>query len=272
MIRIPHRRMLAAAFALFCAACGGPSPADEARALLRADSAFSTPVTIRIPRTIHVSARVANDGMNDLGDIASYGPEQYHRLNAPMNVLRAAGMVRVLDRSRRVRVFTASLGYACTPSNLRRDPAYRGYRFCGRDEERRGYDYAHTVEVVLTTAPGAEWREDTEPWTGSFADAGFVISPGWVVELARREIVDVGEVRKPEIGALEVDYTWRWALTPTGSYFDPDGATQGALPASMRTFAIAGMAEAPRADTVYKATALLLYLEGAWKMSNVRFR
>jgi hypothetical protein len=271
MIRIPHQWMLAAAFALFCAACGGPTPADEARAALRADSAFATPVTIRIPRSIRVTASAANSGASGFSGIARFGPEHFHRLNAPMNVLSAAGVLRVADRSQRMLVRSLRTGTSsCVPYHYRTAPG--PHPSCHRVNEQRIYDYSHRVQVSPTAALGAEWREDTEPWEPSFGLAGAEFSPGWVVELARREIVDVGEVRNPEIGALEVDYTWRWAVTPTGSHFDPAGATQRALPSSLRTFAIARMAEAPRADTVYNATALLLRIDGAWKMSDVRFK
>jgi hypothetical protein len=116
MITIPHRPMLAAALALLCGACGGPDADDPILAKLQADSAFSAPVTMRIPRVIRVPARGFNAGMHGVGDRASYGPEQYQQLNAPMNVLRAGGMVRLLDRSRRVLVHTSRIGNAaCVP-------------------------------------------------------------------------------------------------------------------------------------------------------------
>ena len=98
--RVLLERILAGALALFFAACGGGSSRDdEARAVLRADSAFSTPVTIRIPRSIRVTATMANSGSNGFSGVARFGPEHFHQLNAPMSVLSAAAFVAFSIRS-----------------------------------------------------------------------------------------------------------------------------------------------------------------------------
>lgn len=273
MTRIPHRPMLAAAFVLLSPACGGPNPADDVRAALQADSAFSTPVTIRIPGSIRVTASAASSGANGLSGIARFGPEQFHRLDAPMNVLRAAGVLHLADRSRRMLVRASRTGYtACVPYHHRSAPGSLGHPSCNRAGESRVYDYSHTVQVTPAAPLGAEWREDAQPWEPVPGLAGVAFSPGWVVELGRREIVEVGEVRNPEPGILEVDYTWRWALTPTGGHFDPDGATLRAIPSSLRTFAITGLADGPRANTVYTGTAALARAGGTWRTIQVRLR
>jgi hypothetical protein len=82
----------------------------------------------------------------------------------------------------------------------------------------------------------------------------------------------VGELRTPEFGVTEVDFTWRWAVTPTGGHFHPDGATLRAFPSSLRTFAITGLADAPRADTVYDATVVLTRIDDTRQGTQVRFR
>jgi hypothetical protein len=270
MTRIPHRPVLAAAFALFCAACGGPDTDPQLLAELQADSAFSQPVTIRIPRAIRITASVANAG-DGWGNIARFGPEHYRRLHAPMNVLRMAGVLRVNDYSRRELVRRSRLGYtSCVPRPHLYPSGGPGHPSCNRTAETRIYDYSHRVQVNPTAALGAEWREDTEPWGPVVNAGGAEFSPGWVVELGRREIVKVGKSRNPELGIREVGYTWRWILTPTGAHFDPNGATLQGLPASMRTLSIARMSEGPRADTVYTGKAILARIEGAWKVTEVR--
>lgn len=272
MMHIPYRPLFAGVLALLCAACGGSAADAHVLAALQADSAFSQPVTIRIPRSIRVTASASNSGGHQLGGIAQYGPKQFRELNAPMNVLREAGVLRVNDHSQRMLVRTQRLATTCVPYVYHPPHGSPSMSHCGRGAETRIYDYSHTVQVSPTTAPGAEWRQDAEPWEPVFDLPGARFSPGWVVELGRREIVDVGEVSNPEPGIRKVDYTWRWALTPTGGHFDPGGATQLALPSSVRTYAIAGMREAPRADSVYSGTALLLRVGDTWQAIEVRLR
>lgn len=259
--------MLAAACVLLCAACGGPWADDRLRAALQADSAFAAPFTIRIPSRIHVSASTADSGIDGLGDKVRFGPEEFRRLHAPMDVLRVAGVLRVTDQSQRVLVHRSHAGFGtCMSARYSVAPAQQN---CSRPSEIRNYDYAHTVRVTPVVALGAEWRQDAEPWEITFGFAGEA-SPGWVVELGRREIVDVTEVRKPEPWMMEVDYTWRWKLTPTGSHFDPDGgATLRRLPPSQRTFLIEGMENGLHADSIYTGTAKLTRIGGSWKIVGV---
>jgi hypothetical protein len=264
MIRIPHRPVLAAAFVLLCAACGGDSTGDDAVAALKADSTFTDPVSVRVPSAIRVTGGLANGASNGLGGVARYGPKEYNRINPHMNVLRAAGMLRFADQSRRVLVHTNRIGYnACQPYSTR-SPG------CGRIAETRLYDYSHTVQVIPTGALGAEWREDTKPLAAAlWTQRGIAFTPGWVVDLAHRELAEVRQVRKVKEGEVEIEFTWRWALTPAGRHFDANGPTVRSLPASQNGFAIPGVADGLRADTVYTGKAAVSRTGDSWKVTDL---
>ncbi|HEX6037678.1 hypothetical protein [Longimicrobium sp.] len=71
MIRIPLRPVLAGALILLAAACG-PGAEEAALATLKADTAFSAPVTVHIPKAIQVTAGLGSGTFNGLGGVARY--------------------------------------------------------------------------------------------------------------------------------------------------------------------------------------------------------
>jgi hypothetical protein len=254
MIRIPHRPLLAAVLILLSAGCS--SRKDELTAALKADSIAFAPLVVRVPKSIELDPRtpIPGDWALLTQGVAErqLGINQYYAIDPYAYILSEGGLLRFRDRPRRVHTFTRITSTICMPN-------------CGGSiDSIRTYRYAHRVEVHPDAMLGIEWQDDPVPWTPptGLQQTAFTREAGWVVTLGRRELVEVKEIREAAEG-YDVDFTWRWVLTPAGRHFDLDGPTMQALPPHHRQVQLDGISGL-HGDSLYQATASLERVGGRW--------
>jgi hypothetical protein len=103
------------------------------------------------------------------------------------------------------------------------DPQYKLLTNAGLLKVGKGKGYAALVELtpqgkeLLSTIPGVQTTADKNDTTL------------YVVPLATRKMVSVGNITKLAQGRFQVSYTWQWVTTPAGEFFDVNGKYVQAL-------------------------------------------